>query len=81
MLVLAFSAEGLSVVCVVGCRQLQNCSTITMRRSVLAVLPQLLRANAAASSCTAPLQHLSSKLQQLRAFADDASLKVCIGQK
>lgn len=43
-----------------------------MRRSVLAVLPQLLRSNAVVSSPA--LQHLSSKLQ-LRSFADDANLK------
>eukprot|EP00775_Hariotina_reticulata_P006762 gene6762-6979_t len=43
-----------------------------MRRSVLSVLPQLLRSNAAVSSPAA--QHLANKLQW-RAFADDASLK------
>jgi len=45
-----------------------------MRRSVLAVLPQLLRSSTAAG---APASYqLSSKLQSLRAYADDASLKV-----
>jgi hypothetical protein len=52
----------------------------TMRRSVLAILPQLVRGNAAATAVAASspaLQHLGSRLsQQLRAFADDASLKV-----
>jgi hypothetical protein len=45
-----------------------------MRRSVLAVLPQLLRGSAATS---APASYqLSGRLQSLRSYADDANLKV-----
>jgi hypothetical protein len=43
-----------------------------MRRSVLSVLPQLLRSSAAVNSPA--FQNLSNKLQW-RAFADDANLK------
>lgn len=48
-----------------------------MRRSVLSVLPQLLRSNAAAS---APASYqLSARLQSIRGYADDANLKVDFG--
>lgn len=49
-----------------------------MRRSVLAVLPQLLRGSAATS---APASYqVAGRLQSLRSYADDANLKVWGGR-
>jgi hypothetical protein len=47
--------------------------TLTMRRSVSKVLPQLLRSHAAASSPA--IQQIGFKLHLVRGFADDANLK------
>eukprot|EP00879_Flechtneria_rotunda_P001226 GHRR01001373.1.p1 GENE.GHRR01001373.1~~GHRR01001373.1.p1 ORF type:complete len:413 (+),score=119.81 GHRR01001373.1:96-1334(+) len=44
-----------------------------MRRAVVAVIPQLARSHAAAS--TAAIQQLNNKLQSPRQYADDASMK------